>query len=402
MSDTPSPDIPDPASPTPVGDPAPAAKLRRVITRPDTAIRAPLPGTRVVTRPEADKSSRLPGTYAASYGGDPNWRRGIAVLWVLFGLAAVGELFRALFNVLSGNPGLPFPYEAGRVGTEAAVFVLLWVGWSWLRWLLVAVDFLFGVFFIMTVMAPLPIGPVGTVARSAPALITMPQLALGMIYLISAGYLAFAADVIGFTRHRRETGRGWKVIPVALLVGACAWVVLNVQPLCAALFTRWQPEAGQFATDSLRAIAQSWDVAAYDERADVDYLKVWTKDDQRVPTFGTLTGLGAIQSIPEVKIGEAQSSINRSNSGFLVRYHCDFGKLRCAHGTLANFGCLVSRRLPTGPWRLENLDLVNPHFDPDPATATPAPAPSMPSNLQFNPAMSPAPPPGAQTTPAPH
>ena len=381
MSDTPPPDIPDPASPTPA-TPAPAAgKPRRVITRPDTAIRAPLPGTRVVTRPDANKSSRLPGTYASNYGGDPSWRRGVAVLWVLFGLAAVGEFFRALFNVLSGNPGLPFPYEAGRIGIEAGVFVLLWIGWSWLRWLLVAVDFLFGVFFIMTVMAPLPIGPAGAVARSAPALVTMPQLALGMIYLISAGYFAFSADVIGFTRHRRGEGRGWVVVPVALFAGACAWALLNVQPLCAMVFARWQPEVGQFATESLRAIAQSWDVAAYDQRADEDYLKVWTKDDQRVPTFGTLTGLGAIQSVPAVKIGEAVPSINRNNSGFLVRYHCTFGKLRCAHGTLANFGCLVSRRLPMGPWRLENLDLVDPEFDPAPpaAPATPnIPPPATP------------------------
>ena len=33
---------------------------------------------------------RLPGTYAANFESDMDWRRGVVVLWVLVGAAAVG------------------------------------------------------------------------------------------------------------------------------------------------------------------------------------------------------------------------------------------------------------------------------------------------------------------------
>lgn len=369
MSDTPPPDVPDPSSPTPA-DPA-QNRPRRVITRPDTAIKPRQPGT-VITRPDGNTSSRLPGTYAANYGGDPNWKRGVSVLWLLFGLAAVAEFFRALFLVWSGTRALPLPYETGRIVAEAAVFLLLWVGWSWPRWVLVAVDFLFGVWFILSVVAPLPAGPGGQVARSAPALVTLPQLALGVIYLFTAGYMAFSADVIGFTRHRREEGRGWVIVPLALIVGAYAFVVCNVQPYCQRLFEQWKPQAAQFATESFHAMARNWDVGAYEQRADPEYLKVWTPDQRRM-TFGTLAGYGPSTNLPDTKmIDQPQASVTRNGNGFQVSYDCEFGKVRFAKGS-GNFGCLVTRRM-FGPWQLEKLVVSEPEFDPAPPAATPSPA----------------------------
>ena len=372
MSDTPSPDIPDPASPTP-------ARPRRVITRPDTMKAARQPGT-VITRPDSTKSTRPSGTYAADYGSDPNWKRGVAIMWLLFGAAAVAEFFRALFMVLTGNPGLPYQYETGRIVAEAAMFLLLWVGWSWPRWVLVAVDFLFGAWFVITIVAPLPTAAgAGAVAHAPPGITTIPQLALGMIYLGSAAYFAFAADVIGFVRHRRAEGRKWMVVPVALIVGVYAVAMLNVQAYCTKVFEGWRADAGRFATESLQAMNEHWDVATYDQRADADYLKVWT-DDQRKLTFGTLSGLGQAQTLNAVTVGPAQPGLNRTGSGFLVRYHCEFGKTRFAHGSTV-FGCLVSRRLPGGPWRLENLEVSEPEFDPAPADvpAVPATAPAVPT-----------------------
>ena len=369
MNETPSPDLPDPASPMPA---VPAsAKPRRVITRPDTMVGARLPGTRVVSRPDGDKSSRLPGTYAANYGGDPDWKRGVTMLWLLFGLAAAAEFCRALFVVWSGSKSLPPEYETGRIVIEAVVFLLLWVGWGWVRWVLVAVDFLFGAWFVITAVVPPPTGPVGSVAHSLPAIITMPQLALGAIYLVTAAYLAFSADVIGFVRHRREEGRGWVIAPIALIVGASAFAVCSVPGFCTKLFQRWKPEAAQFANESLRAMARSWDLAAYEQRADPEYLKVWTPD-QRKLTFGTLAGLGGSADLPGAKVvDEPKPGVARSGGGFAVSYACEFGKVRFAHGS-TTFGCIVSRSM-FGPWRLENLLISEPEFDPTPAPSIPTP-----------------------------
>ena len=386
MSDTPSPDIPDPASPTPA-TPEPA-KPRRVITRPDTMVGTRLPGTKVVTRPDA-LTARLPGTYAANYGSDPNWKRGVSVLWVLFGLAAAAEFLRAVFIVWSSSRILPVDpatgwlVETGRVVVEAVIFLLLWVGWSWPRWVLVAVDFLFGAFFLITAIAPLPTPP-GTLPVTG--LVTLPQMALGVIYLVTAAYLAFSADVIGFTRHRREEGRGWVVLPVALIAGACAFVICAVRPYCQHLFQQWKPGATRFATESLRDMAQNWDAKTYEQRADPEYLKVWTPE-QRKMTFGTLAGLGPSANLPEATLAdEPKASVARSGGSFQVNYPCDFGKLRFAHGS-ASFGCIVSRHI-FGPWQLENLIISEPEFDPEPPAA---PTPAAPATVTPMPTVPPAP-----------
>lgn len=382
MSDTPSPDIPDPASPTPVNPGA--GKPRRVITRPDTMVTPRRqPGT-VVTRPDAAGGSRLPGTYAANYGSDPNWKRGAFVICTLFVLAAVAEFLRSLAIVWSGSRGLPLPpdtswlVENGRIVAGAVIFLLLWIGWSWVRWLLVVIGFFFGMFFLATVVAPLPTAPGAIPALSGGGIVTMPQLALGVIYLVSAAYFAFSADVISFARHRREEGRGWVVAPLALGVGACVFALCGVKPFCQGLFQRWKPEAARVATDGLRAMAQSWDVAAFEQRADPEYLKVWTAD-QRKGTFGTLAGLGsAATTVPDAKIvDEPKATVTRNGGSFRVDYLYDFGKMRFAHGS-ANFGGVVSRSIG-GKWQLQNLLISEPEFDPAPTpVAAPTPTPDVP------------------------
>ncbi len=375
MNDTPTPDIPDPASPTPA-TPEPA-RPRRVITRPDTMVGARLPGT-VVTRPDSAQGSRLPGTYAANYGGDPNWKRGVTMLWLLFGLAAVAEFFQALFIILSGQRGYPGPGELARLGAEVVVFFLLWVGWSWVRWVLVAVDFLFGAWFIMRTIAPLPTDLMAAhpELRVSAGIATIPQLALGMIYLVSAGYLAFSADVISFVRHRREEGRGWVAVPIALVTGAFVALVCSVEPVSLRVFEKWRPEAGQFAAESLQAMADHWDVKAYDQRADTDYLKTWHKQE-REQTFGTLAGLGTMQGKPEPKTTLIRPALASNGGSFLVRYHCDFGRVKFAHGDIV-LGYIVSRHM-LGPWRLENLEALDMHSNPEPAAAVPGAVPAEPT-----------------------
>ena len=149
MPDTPLPDLPDPASPTPAA------------AQPVTAPAAPS-SPKIRSRPDPVRASRLPGTYAANYGGEEmNWRRGVGVLWTLFVLAGAAELLRAAFYLLAGHAGWPLTYEVVRVGIAAAVFVTLWLGWGWSRWLLVVADFLFGAWTIIMVVA-------GHVAQHSP------------------------------------------------------------------------------------------------------------------------------------------------------------------------------------------------------------------------------------------
>ncbi len=387
MSDTPSPDIPDPASPTPVSptpaDPS-AAKPRRVITRPDTMI-APRrqPGT-VITRPEDAKGSRLPGTYAANYGREPSWKRGLFVLLLLFGLAGVAAFLRVLVIVWSSSRGLPLLpetgrlVEIGRIAGVAVLFSLLWTGWNLPRWLLATVVFFFGLFFVITVAAPLPTPPGAIPVLNGGRIVSAPQLALGVIYLVTAAYLIFSMDVISWARHRREAGRGWLILPVALVAGAYAFALGNVQPYYRQQFERWKPEAAQFATEGLSAMAQNWDVAAYDQRADPEYLKLWTAD-KRQPTFATLAGLGpATSALPEAKVtGEPRASVTRDGGSFQVSYTCDFGRVKFAHGSAA-FGCIVSRSI-RGVWHLQDLLVGDLENDPAPVPAVLAAAPAAPA-----------------------
>ena len=340
------------------------------------------PGT-VVTRPDDSQASRLPGTYAANYGSEPSWKRGLFVLLLLFGLAAVAGFLRVLVIVWSGSRGLPLLpetgrlVEIGRIAGVATLFALLWTGWSLPRWLLAVVIFFFGLFFVITVAAPLPTPPGAIPVLNGGRIVAAPQLALGVIYLVTAAYLVFSMDVISWARHRREAGRGWVILPVALVAGAYAFALSNVQPYYRQQFERWKPEAAQFATEAMRAVAQNWDLAAYEQRADPEYLKIWTPD-QRKMTFGTLAGLGATPAFPEGKeTDEPKPSVTRDGRSFQVSYTCDFGKVRSAHGT-ADFGCIVSRSIG-GVWHLQNLLISDPVFDPAPDAVAPATPPGAPA-----------------------
>ena len=169
------------------------------------------------TNPSRPRAPRLPGTYAANYeGGDPSWRRGVAVLWVIFTLMALCEAVNAAWYYLSGSVGNLGPFDAVRLILEGALFLALWLGWRWLRWPLAVMNFLYGGWLVVWLFSLHATEATARAAAGEPApgygLASIPVLATALVYLFSAGYLAFSADVLDFLRHRREAGRGWVAV----------------------------------------------------------------------------------------------------------------------------------------------------------------------------------------------
>ena len=349
---------------------------------------------RIRPRPTPSKAPRLPGTYAANYGGDDmDWRRGVGVLWTLFALAVAGELVRAAFYLLAGYADWPLFPDLARVSIGALVFTALWLGWGWTRWVLVVTDFLFGVWLVMMVVAKLPPGE--------PTIVSLPKLALGVIYLCSAGYLAFSADVVDFARHRREEGRGWVVAPVALL--AAGYVTL----VCLAQVPYWfyleveAVPAEQFGDETLQAMCARWNPDALAARGDEAFLTAWPEAARRA-ALASLSPLGELKDLSkhvnvdrtavnpsgnrfimryqygQKKTGTAQghdrpnlvrikidgTTTDASGGGFVLQYHYDRERVNFAHGH-AHFG-LVLMKHPLGGWRLDNFVVYDLVMDPAP------------------------------------
>ena len=314
-------------------------------------------------RPVRSPAPRLPGTYAANYRDDPNWRRGVAVLWAFLALTAVGEAAHAAAILLSGQR-YPAPADVARLCVGGALFVALWLGWGWLRWPLAAINFLYGAWLVVwTIFLHNDLVQKAALA-GAPApgygIGSIPSFALGGACIAYAGYLAFSADVLDFLRHRREEGRGWVAGPIALGVMACVAALLGSQ----FFYSRWlgheRASAARFVTQSLETIsAEHWAAAAYETRADPAYLATWYEGDRK-DMFGRLSRLGTYRhsETPEAVIG---SSLDETGGGFVLRGQVTMGQVDFEHGGTM-FIIDVTRTL-FGPWQMQGFDAGKPHFD---------------------------------------
>ena len=364
MSDTPPPDLPDPASPTPV--------TSHPVTVPAAASR----GKKIRSMPTPVRASRLPGTYAANYGGeDMNWRRGVGVLWTLFLLAGLCECLRAAFYVMAGHAGWPLSYDVAKVSIGAAVFVTLWLGWGWTRWVLVVADFLAGVWLIIMVIAghmaqhsPAAVAS-GQLPAADPIIETLPKLALGVVCLCTAGYLAFSADVVDFLRHRREEGRGWVVAPVAALAaGYVALVCLMQVPYWFYVGLETAP-ARAFGDHALRTLSARWNSDDLASLGDDDFRKFWPEATRKT-VLGSLAPLGELKDVNTLVAKFSGTGVDASGMSFIMAYNCDGERVEFAHGH-ARFDFFLIKH-PFGAWHLNNFTVSEIKIDPVPSLAPPS------------------------------
>ena len=313
--------------------------------------------------PARPRTPRLPGMDAASFAPDMNWRRGVAFLWLLVALTAVGEGLNAALYLLAGYAGYPAPADVTRLCLEGALFVALWLGWGWLRWPLAVIAFFQGGWLILWTVAARFASPVTEASTSTPVahgIDSIPPLFLGIVYLTLSFYLAFSVDVLDFLRHRREEGRRWVVLPIVLLIAAYLITLFNAQPIYLHWLNHEKNAALDFAMQSLRAMSAQWDPEVYANRADPDVLATWP-DADRSQTFASMRPLGPCMSIIRRKVSDHGSAMDKSRGGFVVDAECDLGRVQFTHGT-AQFSLIVHRTF-FGPWQLGQFVAGDFQFD---------------------------------------
>ncbi len=307
----------------------------------------------------------------AGHSEDMNWRRGVFVLWTLFGLVAVAEACGLAFAFLSGSVSTVPLADLIRLGLLCGVFLLLWLGQSWPRWVLSAVAFFYGGRLIVQVLtandAALSVPTVAGQPLPSDTLLLVPVLASGFLYLILSGYLAFSSDVLGFTRHRREEGRAWVVLPVTLGL-AGFFLAVCISP---ALFRAWlenqRPDAERASRDTLRAIAEHWDPPTLNALSTPAFLVIWPAPP-RNSTLATLSPLGPLRTTDQETF-EFHSGFDRSQDNFLLTMHYA-AWMRCEHGR-AQADLVLVRGL-FGPWRVDSFSPGMLTLD-KPAEPVPAP-----------------------------
>ena len=371
MPDDPPPpsNLPDPAPSTPAapGSPGPR-RIRSVPT--------PVRGTNLLT------------ASSANYSEDANWRRGITLLWILFGGIALAEACYVVFGAFDGYT-LPVPpgFDLARVGLLCGVFLTLWFGWNWTRWILALFAFLFGLWLGVTLLRETDLqlqagsGIPGQPASSG-LIEKAPLVAASLLYLILSLYLTFGSDVPAFTKHRREEGRGWIVLPVALLLGAYVAALLAVPNLYSLWLHQQQEDAKNFGRDTLRAMAEHWDSATLMARCENQLLQRIPPDSQQ-KMLAMYTPLGPLQNvIQESSHTSSLVEYDPQEQRFVLRG--DYTALaQFAHGR-DQFNFNVSRPF-FGPWQVSLYSEEGLSVDRPPA---PAPAPAA------TPAASPVPPVG--------
>ena len=313
-------------------------------------------------------------TSTAGYDEDANWRRGVTFLWILFGLIACAEACHVAFSVLAGYASGLLVSDLIRVGVLCGVFLTLWFGWNWTRWLLVVFAFLFGAAQLVALMRLTDLQlRVGAATASQPLpgdlLYNAPVLAAAVLYLLLAGYLGFASDVPAFTKHRREEGRGWVAVPVALLLAAYVAVLFIVPMVCKLWFDGQRAGATKFGQETLWAISEHWDPAVFASRCDAELLAYFQEGD-RQRMMASLAPLGPVQSATG-EVGRLSSHFDAGQQGFVL------GGGYIAQGQFAHGKARVTftlKRSFSGPWRVRLITVDNLSLNPAPP-ATPAASP---------------------------
>ena len=263
---------------------------------------APSGPRRIRSVPPPLRGPNLLTTSTAGYDEDANWRRGITFLWILFGAIALAEAGYAVFGAFDGYV-LPVPpgFDLGRICLLCGVFLTLWSGWNWPRWFLALFAFLFGLWLAVTLLRETDVQLQADAEShgqetSAGLIVKAPLVAAALLYLILALYLTFGSDVPAFTKHRREEGRGWIVLPVAVLLGAYVVAILAVPNLYSLWLHQQQEAAQNFGRDTLRAISEHWDSATLMARCEDQLLQRIPPDSQK-KMLAMYTPLGQLQSV---------------------------------------------------------------------------------------------------------
>lgn len=302
-----------------------------------------------------------------------DWRRGVTMLWTLFGLVALGEAANGAIYLLCGYAGWPLRYDLLRICVGAVGFIMLWIGWGWTRWLLAVTDVLAGLWLLVWAIANHGgRAPAGIVYPGAPAdsgLEALPKMALGIVYLGAAIYLAFSADLLDFLRHRREEGRGWVVAPVTILTTACV-AALILMPLPYAVWLGFQSAwAERFGKTMVRDMATRWMPESVNGHFSEELVKTWPLDFQR-ESFEVPAPLGPLQTLNEVKITAMGTGLNRAGNWFQMRYSFQARQARFAHGT-GDVALFIVKPV-FGQWQIDNWAVGEIHFDSDQTTAAPS------------------------------
>ena len=364
----------DPAAPAPPTPPG--GGPRRIRSLPDRPGK-PRPAGGVRSIPDqAPASTRLPGTDAASYGGDVNWRRGVAILWVLFGLIAVGEAFELLVHQATGGSQWSELPTVCRLLIVGSGFLALWFGWSWTRWALAAVAFFVGgATLLLSFRADYHGLNPDSAAQGFGVLFHLGAIiALGAAYLILAAFLIFSVDLLAFVQHRWESGRGWVAAPVGLLVAGYCAAMGGAPFVLHRELESTRPAMLRLARHDAEVMAAHWDPESIPTFLDAKALESWP-DAGRQNLMNLLRPLGTY-----LGPGEEGSGVffdpTRIGASDCIRGTCQEA-VRCTEGRTVFYFALA--RPLFGPWRVVDFSMRNRQFynPPKPAAnpaATPVPS----------------------------
>lgn len=326
---------------------------------------------RIRSRPERVRSStRLPGADAAGGGGDASWQRGVTVLWVLFGLIAAAEAL--LLTVYLSAGGLQWPHvsDVFRLTVFCGVFLALWLGWYWTRWVLAVVAFFAGARTLVLVLVTSNRGAGSEYLTSAElfgsTVYTGILVLVGTLYLALAAYLIFSADVLAFTEHRRQEGRAWVVFPVALLLGIYWATMLGGDFALRRWLAGTRASMEQLARTDVRRIAAGWDPASLATVLDSQALQAWPPEG-REGFMQTVRPLGTYLVSSDVS---AQTAFDHDPATMAMQVRGEYQEVvRCTNGH-ARFVFRMTRPL-MGSWRVNYVTVGEVEF----YTSPPSPSP---------------------------